>query len=239
MNLIKEQWTNCDIVPFLEYLSTFQQTDKETWARKILNTKLKLLVIPTKEIYEIKNQILLGNYISYLNLEIFDHYEAIAIYGGLLTKIPDFPVMVTYLSKYLNVMENWAHCDILSFPIKPHLYQDYLSLSLEYSKDQRPFVRRLSLMILFQMGKDKAVLPVIYERLLELKEEQEYYVIMMAGWLLCECIIQHKAETLSFLISHKELNKKIVNKAIQKCRESRRFTQEEKEELLMLKKNLF
>ncbi|MDZ4196562.1 MAG: hypothetical protein U1C51_04850, partial [Candidatus Izemoplasmatales bacterium] len=120
-----------------------------------------------------------------------------------------------------------------------HLYQDYLRLSLEFSIDQRHFVRSLSLMILFQMGKDKAVLPVIYERLLELKEEQEYYVIMMAGWLLCECIIQHKAETLSFLISHKELNKKIVNKAIQKCRESRRFTQEEKEELLMLKKNLF
>lgn len=57
---------------------------------------------------------------------------------------------------------------------------------------------------------------------------------MMGGWLLSECIILHKEETLSFLRIN-VVNKKIQNKAIQKCRESNRLTKEQKEELLVYK----
>lgn len=231
MNLIKEQWSKSDIQPFLSYLQTYQQKEKEAWARNMLNTKLSLLVIPTKVMYDIVDDIYKGNYRSYLELEIFDHYEAIAIYGKLLTKISNFKEMLPYLTKYCEVMENWAHCDLLSFPIHQDNQQDYIQLSKEYSKDPRPFVRRLSLMILFQMVKDETILPIIFDHLLELSNEQEYYVIMMAGWLLSECIIQHKEPTLQFLTKHPQLNKKIVNKGIQKCRESRRLSETEKDAL--------
>ncbi|OHE46266.1 MAG: hypothetical protein A2102_03915 [Tenericutes bacterium GWF2_38_8] len=94
-------------------------------------------------------------------------------------------------------------------------------------------------MILFQMVKDESVLPIIYDRLKKLEHENEYYVIMMAGWLLSECIIQYRDQTLEFLSHEKELNKKIVNKGIQKCRESRRMTEIEKEQLLPYKRKSF
>lgn len=231
MNLIKEQWSKSDIQPFLSFLQTYQQKEKEAWARNILNTKLDLLVIPTKVMYNIVDDIYKGNYRSYLELEIFDYYETIAIYGKLLTKISNFKEMLPYLTKYCEVMENWAHCDLLSFPIQPDNQQDYIQLSHDYSKDSRPLVRRLSLMILFQMVKDETILPLIFDHLIQQSNEQEYYVIMMAGWLLSECIIQHKEPTLQFLKEHPHLNKKIVNKGIQKCRESRRLSQEEKDAL--------
>ena len=238
MNLIKEQWTKDDIEPFLTYLQTFQQKAKEDWARKILNTKLELLVIPTKTMGEIVKEIAKGNFKSYLDLEIFGSYEEIALYGILLTKIISFEEMLPYLTRYLNVMENWAHCDLLSLPIKPENQDKFLQLSSLYAKDSRLFVRRLSLMILYQMLQYETILPVVFEHLLELKTENEYYVIMMAGWLLSECIIKYQDSTLHFMKTHPELNAKIVNKGIQKCRESRRLTQETKDMLLTYKRSL-
>jgi 3-methyladenine DNA glycosylase AlkD len=71
---------------------------------------------------------------------------------------------------------------------------------------------------------------------MNLEAESAYYVIMMAGWLLSECIIKYKDQTLDFLANTSGLNQKIVNKGIQKCRESRRLTDEEKDELIQYKK---
>ena len=236
MELIKSLWTENDKPLFLAYLKSFEQKDKESWARNILNTKLELLCLPTKTIYYIVDEIYKGNYQSFLDLEIFNNYESIAIYGKLVSKIDDFELLTLYLNRYTFVMENWAHCDLLSFNINKSNKEQFLALSDHYLQDEKVFTRRLGLMILFQMVKDESVLPIIFNKLKELNQENEYYVIMMAGWLLSECIIKYKDQTLDFLSTTKDLNKKIVNKGIQKSRESRRLTQAEKDQLLPYKR---
>ena len=236
MELNKSLWTEKDIPLFLSYLKSFQQKDKETWARNILNTKLELLCLPTKTIYSIVDEIYKGNYQSFLDLQIFNNYESIAIYGKLVSKIEDFELLTFYLNQYIKIMENWAHCDLLSFTINKTNKDQFLALSSHYLQDEKVFTRRLGLMILFQMVKDESVLPIIYQSILQLNQENEYYVIMMAGWLLSECIIRYKDQTLNFISTTKDLNKKIVNKGIQKCRESRRLSQTEKDQLLPYKR---
>ncbi|MBE0700978.1 MAG: DNA alkylation repair protein [Acholeplasmataceae bacterium] len=236
MELTKALWAENDKSAFLSYLHSFQLKEKEVWGRNILNTKLELLCIPTKTIYNIVDEIFKGNYPSFLALEIFDNYEAIAIYGKIISLINDFDEMALYLNKYILVMENWAHCDLLSFNIGKHNKDRFLALSDQYLKDDKTFVRRLGLMILLQMVKDESMLPIIFHRLYGLNQENEYYVIMMAGWLLSECIIRYKNQTLQFISNTKDLNKKIVNKGIQKSRESRRLSQIEKDQLLPYKR---
>lgn len=236
MELNKKLWINEDKQLFISHLENYQRKEKEAWARKILNTKLDLLVLPTKVVHDIANDIFKGNYRSFLDLQIFSSYESIALYGMILSKIQDFKEMSHYLEIYLNVMENWAHCDLLSLPISSKNKNDFLLLSEKYLTDPRTFVRRLSLMILFQMIQDETVLSIVFDRLLRLKNEDEYYVIMMAGWLLSECIILYKNKTLEFINNTTDLNKKILNKGIQKCRESRRLSQEEKDSLLKYKR---
>ncbi len=228
-------WTEADRNPFLIHLKSFEQPQTIDWARKILNTKLPLLAMSTKTMDSLVKEIHKGNFLSFLDLHIDDYYESIAIQGKLITKIKDFDIMKRYLDRYATVMENWAHCDLLSFDIHPENQSKFIDLSYGYRHSTQPFVRRLSLMILFQMVKDTQVLPTIYNAIEALKDEDAYYVIMMAGWLLSECIIQHKTPTLSF-IQHKELNPKIVNKGIQKCRESLRLSKAEKDELLIYKR---
>jgi len=135
-------------------------------------------------------------------------------------------------------MENWAHVDVLSFQIRKDNQAQFIHLADHYLLDQRLFVRRLALMILFQMVKDDHVLDTIFDRIKRLKDEKAYYVIMMAGWLLCECLILYPNRTRVFLGSTKDLNARTVNKAIQKCRESRRLSAEEKEQLLIYKRKI-
>lgn len=231
MELNKEMWMEKDKEHFLTYLRSFQVKEKEAWSRRILNTKLEVLCISTKVIDTMAKEIFKGNFTSFLDLQIFDNYESIAINGKIISSIPDFNVMEHYLSTYIYVMENWAHCDLLSFNINTKNKDLFLKLSKEYLMSDRVFARRLGLLILFQMVKDETVLETIFHALLALKDENEYYVIMMAGWLLCETIIKYRKQALDFIKNSKGLNAKILNKGIQKCRESRRFTQEEKDEL--------
>ncbi|MDY0276707.1 MAG: DNA alkylation repair protein [Acholeplasma sp.] len=236
MELNKAIWLEEDRYQFLDFLKSFAQLEKVEWSQRILNSKMDVLAIPTKTLHQIATSISKGNYVSFLDLKIFDYYESVALYGMILCKIKDFELMRSYLTVYLDVMENWAHVDLLSLSITKTNQEDFIRLSYKYLKDPRPFVRRLSLMILFQMRKTPSILPIVFGHIQTLKDENEYYVIMMAGWLLSECIILYRDDTLHFLNSHDNLNKKIVNKGIQKCRESRRFTLQEKEDLLQYKR---
>ncbi len=235
MELNKTLWTEADRIPFLDYIKTFEQPTKLEWSRKILNTQMPLLAMPTKTMDTIVTAISKGNYRSFLDLHIDDYYESVAIQGKLITKIKDFNVMKQYLDRYATIMENWAHVDLLSFDIHEDNQQDFIELSHTYAKSTKPFIRRLNLMILFQMVKNPETLPIIFKALETLTNEKEYYVIMMAGWLLSECIIRYKDKSIPF-IQKENLNPKVVNKGIQKCRESRRLTPEEKDELLAYKR---
>ncbi|MCU0104401.1 DNA alkylation repair protein [Acholeplasma vituli] len=235
MELTKSLWTESDRIPFLDYLKSLKNNEKEDWARKMLNTRLPLLVLPTPRVNEMVKAIQKGDYFSFLELNIDDYYETIAIQGKLISMISDFEIQSKYLSTYIYKMENWAHVDIMSFTNIEMYKQKFIHLSDEYILSDKPFIRRLSLMILFQLVKDPKILPTFFKRLNQLKDETEYYVIMMAGWLLSECIIKYKDETLAWL-KQNDLNEKVQNKGIQKCRESRRLSQIEKDELLAYKK---
>lgn len=235
MEFKKDIWTKEDIAPFMDYLASFSQAHKEDWGRRILNTKLPLFVLPTKQIQMIVKEIMKGNYRSFLDLRIFTHYETIAIYGMIVSKISSFSEMQQYLEIYKEQMENWAHCDLLNFSHIKEYQNEFLTLSKEYRNSPLPFVRRLSLFILFLLIKEESYVIEALQALESIKVEENYYVIMMGGWLLSECFICYPKQTIEFIKTH-EILPAILNKGIQKCRESNRLTQTQKDDLLIYKK---
>lgn len=236
MNLNIETWETKDISLFLEYIETFKNSEEKIqWAKRLLKTDSAVLGMKTQDIVTITTQLLKGNYISFLDLEIVDYYETIAIYGILLSKIESFSTYLLYLDKYLNLMNSWAHCDLLTFPQILEKKETYLQLAETYSHDTRVMVRRLSLYIMFKLLKTEDNILYILNHLLRFQNEEEYYVIMMAGWLLSECIILQEEQTINFIQNH-NINKKIINKGIQKCRESNRLSKDKKDWLLQFKK---
>jgi 3-methyladenine DNA glycosylase AlkD len=234
MDLSNVIWNQDTAAQFLRHLKSLGNPDKKAWSAKILNTRLDVLVVGTKVMQKIARDIFNGNYRDFLALGIFENYETIAIYGLIISKIKDFKEYKKYLDIYSNVMENWAHCDLLQFNINSDNVSDFLNLSAGYLKSEKVFVRRLGLSILFTLIKDEKYLGYAFNALINLKSEKEYYVNMMAAWLLSECIIRHKQQTLNFL-DNNILSREIANKGVQKCRDSRRLSQKEKDMLLKYK----
>lgn len=233
MNLIKDKWNKSDISEFQQYLQTLGNKEKVKWSKSIINTSLPVLAIKTLEIKNLVGNIVKGNYLSFLDLMVEEYYENTAINGFLITNIEDFDTMKNYLGIYSSKADNWATCDLLSFNIIGN-EEKYFNLALEYIKSEKPFVRRIGISILFNFVNNSKYIDKIFDILNGFKNEEHYYVNMINAWLLCECFIKQKEKTLNYLKQNK-LNKFTVNKAIQKCRESRRVSIEDKNNLLKYK----
>ncbi len=233
MNLIKDRWTQKDKKEFNTYLESKQQKDKQQWSKNLLNTNMKVLAIPTKTIKDISKEIIKGNYISFLDLNINTYFENTSVNGMLIISIKDFNIMKKYLDKYVDKIDNWASCDLLSFNIVGN-EDNFYNLVLEYIKSNKPFIRRVGLSILFKFINSGEYIDKIYNILNMFYNEKEYYVNMMIAWLFCECFIKRREETIKYLKTHK-LNKFAINKGVSKCRDSFRVTKEDKELLLKYK----
>ena len=89
--------------------------------------------------------------------------------------------------------------------------------------------------ILFYFIVDDNYINKIFDLLNCFGNEDHYYVNMMNSWLLSECFIRQREKALAYLKNNK-LNKFTLNKGIQKCRESRRVSIEDKDMLLKYKR---
>lgn len=236
MNLNKELWMKKDIEDFQHYLESFRSTDEKkiNWSRNLLNTSLPTLVIKTPVIKDIEKEIFKGNYLSFLDLMIWEYYENTAINGMLICRIKDFDTMKKYLDIYSEQADNWATCDLLTFKIKNN-EGNFFNLILEYIKSPKPFKRRIGIKVLFEFVDNEEYVDDIFSIFEQLKDEEEYYVNMINAWLLCECFIKHRQKTIKYLEKN-NLNKFTINKAISKCRDSFRVSVEDKELLLKYKK---
>lgn len=233
MNLVREKWNKEDGQKFIGYLETFKNEEKIEWSKNSLNTNLPVLAIKTPIIKDIVKKINEGNYISFLNLELNEYYENSAINGFLISGIKDFETMKKYLDKYVLTIDNWASCDLLSFNIKNN-EKEFYDLSLEYINNEKPFIKRVGLNILFKFIDYDEYIDKIFSIMNRFYNEKHYYVNMMNAWLFCECFIKRRNKTIVFLKHHK-LNKFTINKGISKCRDSYRVSAEDKEMLLKYK----
>lgn len=233
MELKRDNWNKDQIPEFQKYLKTFENKEKREWSINLLKTKLPVLCLKTAQMKEIINQIYKGNYIEFLDLMIWEYYENTAINGLLISKIKDFDTMKKYLDIYSAKADNWATCDLLSFRVKGD-EEKYFELCLEYIKSDKPFVRRIGMYILFDFIENNDYIEKIFKLLDGFQKEEDYYVNMMNAWLLSECFIKQKDRTLKYLEKNK-LNKFTINKGVQKCRESRRVSEEDKNMLLKYK----
>jgi len=236
MDLIKEHWKKEDIEKFQNYILSFSKgEEKGLWEQRIINTKLPCIAVPSPIIKKITNEISKGNFLEFLDLWIWENFSNTSINGGLICKIKDFDLMMKYLTKYSNKIDNWASCDLLKFNINEKNKVQFFDLSQNLIKSEKPFVRRLGVIILFKFIDDENYIEKIFNTLNSFENEKEYYVNMASAWLFAECFTKQRDKTINFLSSHK-LNKFTINKGIQKCRDSFRVSKEDKEMLLKYKK---
>lgn len=231
----KQSWTKKDIEQFYNFLEGIKNQKKVEWTRKIINTNMPLLAIKIPVIKDIAKQISKGNFISFLQQRPFKYYDSLAICGLLIPKINDFDTMVNHLLEFSKIIDNWANCDLLKFNINSN-EEKYFLLSKKLLSSKMTFERRIGVIILFEFIKKEDYLEKIFNCLNQLFDEKEYYVNMACAWLVCELFIKQRDKTLNFLKTN-TLNYFVLNKAISKCRDSYRVSEQDKYMLLNFKKN--
>lgn len=236
MNLIKVKWLTDDKKPFLEYIKSFSKgNEKGVWEQRIVNTKLPCIAVPSTEIDKISKQIFKGNYISFLDLWIWDNHSTTLIFGKILNKIKDFKTLKNYLIPYSEKADNWSTIDCLKFNFTNSNIYDFITLSKDLINSKFTFSRRLSLIILLKLLSFEDCTQVCFDLLNKLSNENEYYVNMAGAWLLAECMTKYKDKTILFY-QQNITNDFIINKSISKCRDSFRISKEDKEYLLRFKR---
>lgn len=227
MNLVKDLWTEKEKQEFIEYLESLKKIDKIEWTKNIINTSMEVLAIDSKTLKNISKEILKGNYLSFLDLQIYDYYECTIININIISKIKDFKIQKIYLDKYVKKIDNWASVDSYKPNIKNN-ENNYLNLAKKYINSNKTFIKRMGIIILFNYLNKKEYLNKVFSLI---KNEDDYYVNMAYSWLLCECFIKNREETINYLNIAK-LNKFVINKFILKARDSYRVTKEDKEMLI-------
>lgn len=104
---------------------------------------------------------------------------------------------------------------------------------MQYRSSQEEYALRFMLVMFL----DHFILPEYLERVFDLLDEiksDKYYVEMAKAWLVAELFAKFRNETLGYL-QRDQLSVFAHNKAIQKARESRRISDDDKQLLSSLK----
>ena len=133
------------------------------------------------------------------------------------------------VKKFVPHIDNWAVCDtfvggLKAFAKQQELIAPYIE---ECLKSDEEFTVRFAVCMLMKCFIDNEHIDFTLERISSV-EHRGYYVIMGAAWALSECFIKQREKTLD-LFQQRVLDRTVQNKAIQKCRESRRVSDKDKE----------
>lgn len=206
---------------------------KAPFTQNIVRSNLKVLAVKSQDIKDIVKSISTDAYICLLDNMTFDYYEDTLVYAGVMSKLKDFETLKKYLDNYVAAVDCWASVDTMKFSLKsPSDKEKLLSLAVHYTRSSKPYVRRSGYRIMFDYISSS--IDTIFDCIKDSYTEQEYYVNMIIAWLLCECFIKNRDETLAFIEST-NLNNFVLRKFVSKCHDSYRVTAEDKELLTALK----
>lgn len=170
----------------------------------------------------------LAKQIKYYDLNNLPHkyYEENNLHGLIICEIKDYDKLISELSKFLDYVDNWATCDLLSpklFKKHPENLINQVKLWLNSGKT---YHIRFAIGILLQYYLDD-MFKIEYLDLVSNVKSEEYYVNMMIAWYFAEALVKQYDIAVKYIIEQK-LDKFTHQKAIQKAIDSHRISDEQK-----------
>ena len=154
------------------------------------------------------------------------YYEENNLHGLIICEIKDYDKLISELSKFLDYVDNWATCDLLSpklFKKHPENLINQVKLWLNSGKT---YHIRFAISILLRYYLDD-MFKIEYLDLVSNIKSEEYYVNMMIAWYFAEALVKQYDIAVKYIIEQK-LDKFTHQKAIQKAIDSHRISDEQK-----------
>lgn len=165
-----------------------------------------------------------------------DIYEIIMLRGLVIATVPcEYEKRLQMIADFVPSINNWAVCDCVTASIKSatkNLSETFTFLK-PYLESREEFELRFGVVMLMDYFITEEYIDWVLEIYQNIRHEA-YYVNMAVAWALSVCFVKFREKTLA-VFQAQALSTWVQNKAIQKCRESRRVSAEDKEMLLQYK----
>lgn len=171
---------------------------------------------------------------DFLNSLPHKYYDENMLHGLLVSEIKDFDECVKEVDKFLPYVDNWAVCDIMSPKVFKKNKTALLKKIKEWSASKETYTCRFGMEMLMSYFLDEDF-KAEYLNIPASVHSDEYYVNMMIAWFFATALAKQWDETVKY-IEDNRLDTWVHNKTIQKARESRRVTDEQKDFLKTLKR---
>lgn len=162
-----------------------------------------------------------------------EYFEENNLHGYLLEYINNFDTAIEMTEKFLPFIDNWATCDTMSVKVfKQNIPALYKKIKA-WLKSEETYTIRFAVNMLMKYFLDENFSEEVLTLVAEI-QNKEYYVNMVRAWFFATAMAKQREATLPYLTERK-LDKWTHNKTIQKCRESYRISDSDKELLKEMK----
>ena len=214
----------------LNELNGLKEAQFAEFQRKLIPTKQAILGVRTPALRSVAKKY--GKEWQTL-LDFPDEYYEVTFLKLTAISLLPFEEFVLQIERCVSLMDNWAACDCFKAKCIGTHREEFLPV-LERLMNGGEFYQRYVLVTLLGFYCEERYLPLIFERL-ERADHELFYVHMAAAWLTAEVLVKCYDKGVEWL-KEKRLPARSHNKAIQKARESFRLNDEQKSELLKLKR---
>ncbi len=170
---------------------------------------------------------------EFINTLPHKYFEENNLHGYLIEAIKDFDECLIETEKFLPHIDNWATCDTIS----PKVFKKNLPFVEEKTKEwlssSHTYTVRFGISMLMKFFLDESFNPEHLNWVQKIKSD-EYYINMMRAWYFQTAMTKQRKTVIPYF-TEKKLDKWTHNKAIQKCIESYRIADSDKELLKALK----
>lgn len=235
MELVRESWVQADYKEFIEYIKTLSDKKYKEFSDGLSPGVEASLGVRVPILRQISKEIVKGNYAEFLNCTIGANREEIMLQGLVMSLVKcDYPQMIEYIKRYVEMITGWETCDIVSFKGLKKYLPEFWRDAEYFIYNKNPWVVRYGFGCLMQFYLTDEYIDAVLDYVASVNSE-EYYIQMMQAWLVATAAAKQRDKAFDFLESGR-LNTKTQNMAIQKIRDSFRISPEDKELAKSLKK---
>ena len=162
------------------------------------------------------------------------YYDENMLHGLLISEMKDFEACIRALDAFLPFVDNWAVCDIMSPKIFKKNRKALLGEIRRWTRSSHVYTCRFGMEMLMTHFLDEDYDPS-YLEIPGSVQSEEYYVNTMIAWFFATALAKQWDTVIPYL-QEERLSVWVHNKTIQKARESRRITPEQKAYLSTLKR---
>ena len=208
-------------------LKKFADLKYRDFSKRLVFTKYEMIGVRLPKLKE------LAKNFDFFEIDKNSTFEEIMLYGFILAREKN--ISNQRIIEYFEYVDNWSVCDSFTCALKKNNGEDFYNFLLKIIDDYSEGLSGVFLVRFAIVSLMRNFLPQKSEQVLKKLNKinsSEYYINMAIAWVICEAIIKDYLVALDWL---PKFDKFIRNKAISKCCDSFRISEEKKEYLKSLR----